>query len=131
MTTISHGKWLPYVPQALPPGMLPTAIYAHREGDQVDWYAYVYTIKGFAEHTVKGAALWQEERQAYIVGPATYDASEIFPANQLVFEVTDYTGSDPFADFSGKVYHPEDGTFTDYPAPPLARIAKLENSGGD
>ena len=35
-----------------------------------------------------------------------------------MIEVTDYTGSDPQADFGNKIYDPQNGTFTEREPPP-------------
>jgi len=90
----------------------------------------------FPPDTVKGAAIFQKAYNAYIVGPATRDASAIFPVNQYVFEVTGYTGSDPQKDFGGKVYDPKTGAFSERPelkpsgplSELLARIEALEKA---
>jgi hypothetical protein len=150
MSTIDHGKWVLYTPaqEAIPAGFPLGAIHAKREGDAVDWYTYIRSGAHFGKDNVKGAAWWREDRQCYTVGPATKDVTAIFPADCYVFEVTDYTGTDPQADYGGKIYHPEDGTFEEYVPPPpearsspftelqakfdalLARVAKMEKSGG-
>jgi hypothetical protein len=101
---IDHGKWLPYTPDPYPQGAPPNALFARRESDSLDWYEHVKT--GFQDDSVKFMATWRSEVRGYVIGPATYDASAIWPPNQVVGEITDYTGSDPQADFGGKVYDP-------------------------
>jgi hypothetical protein len=154
MSTKDHGKWVMYTPapEAIPAGFPLGVMHARRESDQIDWYTYIKGGAHFYKDNAKGAARWFEDRQCYIVGPATKDVTAIFPAGCYVFEITNYMGTDPQAEYGGKVYHPEDGTFTDWVEPPppearsgpppafvelqskydalLARIDKLEKSGG-
>lgn len=116
MSTVDHGKWLPYKPQELPEGAPANAMFAKRESDGVDWYDYVNSGENFGAGSVKLAAIWRDP-VGYVVGPAVYDATMLFPADHIVREILDYTGSDPQADFGNKVYDPETDTFTDPPPP--------------
>lgn len=66
---------------------------------------------------------------AYLVGPVTKDATQIFPAHNIVFEITDYPGteSEAFAEFNGKAYDPATGEFTDpVPVEPIIKSAFQE-----
>lgn len=118
MSTIDHGKWVAYTPDAVPAGFPLNAMHARRESDLIDWYTYIKGGAHFGAQNVKGAALWWEGRQCYIVGPATKDVYAIFPAGSYVFEITNYGGADPQKDYGGKVYNPVDGTFADWVEPP-------------
>lgn len=111
MNTIDHGMWNAYTPTTLPEGAPPHAMFARRDSDGVDWYDYVSS--GFDPAYVKIAALYRDATSQYVVGPATYDASAIFPAGCIVHEVTDYTGSDPQTDLGSKAFDPATGEFTD------------------
>lgn len=126
MKIIDHEKWLPYKPAQMPPSAPPNTLFARRESDKTDWYDYVNSGKNFGADSVKLMAIWREDMGGYIVGPAVFDATMLFPPNHIVFEITDYTGSDPQADFGGKLYEPATGTFS---APTMAAaepsLAKL------
>ena len=125
MSVIDHGSWLPYKPETLPEGAPPNALFAQRESDFVDWYVYVNSGENFGEANVKMMASLREEI-GYVVGPAVYDPTMLFPAKHIVMEVTDYGGTDPQKDFGGKVYDPATMTFSDPPpTPPLPQYQVL------
>lgn len=133
MAHIDHGNWLAYAPNSPPKDAPLHAMFARRESDGVDWYEF---IKGFGLDTVKFAADMRDG-VGYVVGPAVYDATKIFPAGCIVREIPDYTGSDPQADFGSKLYDPATETFSEIVRPPAkgptladlaARITALEGS---
>jgi hypothetical protein len=113
MKIINHGKWLPYQPARLPPSAPPNTLFACRESDQIDWYDYVNSGKRFRADSIKLMAIWREYAGGYVVGPAVTDATRLFPPDHIVFEITDYTGGDPQAEFGGKRYEPDTGTFSE------------------
>lgn len=113
MNTIDHGKWLAYIPTPLPEGMPRNAMFARRESDGVDWYDYVNAGTNFQPDTVKIAASYRDATSQYIIGPANYDATAMFPQGCIVHEITDYTGSDPQRDLGSKAFDPATGTFSD------------------
>jgi len=115
MTHFDHGNWIAYKPEKMPEAAPPNTLFAKRESDGVDWYDHV-NGGAFSEGTVKIAAIMREGI-GYVVGPATYDATRIFPAGHIVAEIGDYTGSDPQKDFGNKVYDPVADTFSDQPPP--------------
>ena len=85
---------------------------------------------GFNPENVKFQAIFQQIYNGYIIGPAVYDATMLFPRNQVVGEITDYTGSNPQTDFGGKLYDPVAGTITDrppqiVPPPPEDSVAAI------
>ena len=121
MTVIDHGKWLPYTPDVLPKHAPSHALFAKRESDGVDWYDYVNSGENFDVDNVKFMAVLRDYAGGHVVGPAVYDPTLLFPANHLVGEITDYAGSDPQKDFGGKIYNPEDGSFSD---PPPTKVVK-------
>jgi hypothetical protein len=125
MNIINHGKWLPYKPQCMPPSAPPNTLFARREGDQIDWYDYVNSGKNFGVSSIKLMAIWREAAGGFVVGPAVVDATMLFPPNHIVFEITDYTGSDPQAEFGNKIFRPDTGTFIDAPPPAAHPSAKL------
>jgi hypothetical protein len=132
MNTIDHGKWIAYTPTSVPEGVPPHALFAQRESDGVDWYDYVNDGANFTPAYVKIAALYREASGQYVVGPAVYDPTAMFPQGCIVHEVTDYTGSDPQADLGNKAFDPATGSFTDPiipaadPGSITARLAALE-----
>ena len=134
MNIIDHGRWVNYKPNPIPEKAPPNALFCKRESDGQDWYLYVhavpppgvvavnpndyatqFNVTNFQLETVKFTALWQEQYGAYVVGAAVYDPLMLFPGGQLLGEITDYTGTDPQADFGNKVYDPETKTFSDPP----------------
>jgi hypothetical protein len=117
MNIIDHGRWIRYEPHAIPIDAPSGAMFAKRESDGVDWYDYVNSGENFAAQNVKFMAIWQDVYQSHVVGPAVYDATLLFPASQVVGEITDYTGNNPQADFGGKLYDPATGAITDPPPP--------------
>lgn len=118
MAHINHGTWVKYQPTVAKEGIPLTVMYAHRESDGMDWYDYVNPPapqNGFLPDSVIIAAIWREDIVGYVVGPAVYDPTAMFPAGHIVIEVNDYTGTNPQADLGGKVYDPETGMFSDPP----------------
>lgn len=112
MNIKDHGKWLPYKPETMPPNAPNGALFCKRESDDQDWYQYVNPGTNFEPDTVKFAALWQESIGGYVVGAVVYDATMLFPANQLLREIFGYTGTDPQTELGNKLYDPAAGTFT-------------------
>lgn len=117
MNIIEHGNWLPYKPTEPPKNAPVNALFAKRESDGVDWYEYVNDGKKFGADTVKLAAVYRDYAQGYVVGPAVYDATLIFPPDHVVLEITDYTGSDPQKDFGNMVIDPATGALSLIPMP--------------
>ena len=116
-----HGEWVRYVPKVLPNDAPENAMFCKRSTDCVDWYDYVNRERdAISAGSVMFAADWREDVGQYIVGAATYDVTQLFPAGFIVREIIDYTGSDPQKDFGGKAYDPETDTFSDPPLAPPA-----------
>ena len=124
MAHIDHGKWKTYTPAKMRKDAPPNALFARRESDGVDWYDYVHPGNNFAADTVKIAVDWRDYAGGYVVGPAVYDATMIFPPDHIVMEIDDYTGTDPQTDLGNKLYDPATGVFSDQPPlPPPAPTA--------
>lgn len=107
MNVINHGKWERHKPKKGHPDAPPNTMYARNDkGD--DWYDY---IRGehFKEGSVKIACAFMGD--LWVVGPAVYEADRLFPANQMVLEITDYEGDDPQRDFGGKSYNADSNEF--------------------
>ena len=129
---IDHGKWVLYEPDKRPNDAPTYAMFARRESDGVDWYDYSRDRKSFGIDTVKFTVMWQEARNGFVVGAATRDVTQIFPAGQMVLELTEFHGKDPQAELEVKRYDPDTHTLHDLP--PLrpavdsleARVAALE-----
>ena len=109
MNIVNHGAWKLYIPAEFPADAPPNAIFARRDGDDMDWYAYVRG-KHFAPHTVKMTL------HNNVVGAATTDETRLFPAGATVLETDPVTG-DPQAMFGGKFYDAATKTFH-APQPP-------------
>jgi len=122
MTHIDHGSWVLYKPAQARADAPSGAMFCKRENDGVDWYEYVHPGTNFGSG-------------GYLVGPVVTDANQLFPAGHIVVEISDYAGSDAFADFNGKIYDPATDTFSDVPPPAktpsldeiMARLDKLES----
>jgi len=105
----NHGTWQRYTPEKLPAGAPANALFARREGDGVDWYAYVDARSSFAADSVKMTIVDGH------VAAAVTDPTMLFPAGATVLEVSDVATADPQKLFGGKLY---DGT-TFHDPPPL------------
>jgi len=116
----NHGAWQRYTPETLPTGAPANAMFARRESDGVDWYAYVDARSNFAADSVKMTVV--DGR----VAAATTDPTALFPGVATVLEVSGVATDDPQKLFGGKLY---DGTtFRDPPPPntpdPMADLLK-------
>jgi hypothetical protein len=160
MNIIDHGEWEAYTPTEFPQNVPKWALCARRKTDLVDWYVYIYpnvdpppplmmdadlksikhtfthrdapvvTPLSFGAGNIKCAAHWQDTFDAYIVGPVTKNVTKIFPSGSIVFEITDYPGTEDeaFAEFNGKAYDPTTHTFSE-PAevnPPVTALSLLQ-----
>lgn len=105
MGVINHGNWKLYTPKEGHPHAPPNTLYARNDRGE-DWYNYIKDK--FQEGSVKMMCSFQ--RDMWIVGPAVYDADRLFPAGQMVLEITDYEGDDP-GNFIGKSYNPDSNEF--------------------
>jgi hypothetical protein len=132
---IDHGKWVRYQPNKLPPGMPPSALFARRIADGVDWYDYVRDENNFVTDSVKFTATWQDSHNGYIIGLATRDPSRLFPAGALLREIIDYHGGDDLhLALGNKLYDPDTQALRALPPPPPpfdfqgleARVAAIE-----
>ena len=126
MAHIDHGFWIRYKPEKPPEDAPTSALFAKRESDNQDWYDYVHPKDKFNPSNVVIAAIWRDYANGYVVGPAVYDASMIFPADHIIYEIDDYAGSDPQEDLLNKIYDPETGAFLDQPPPPDPPTLTLE-----
>ena len=112
---IDHGKWQLYQPDRLPEDAPPSAMFARRESDGIDWYIYSRGPKNFGADTVKFTVMWNEVHDGFVVGAATTDVSKLFPAGQLVLELTEFHGKDPQAELEVKRYDPDTHKLHDLP----------------
>lgn len=115
---IDHGKWQLYRPDRLPGDAPPSALFARRESDGIDWYVYSRNPKSFGADTVKFTAMWQEPQNGYVVGGATRDVTALFPAGQMVLELTEFHEKDPQAELGMKRYDPDTHTLHDLGSTP-------------
>lgn len=113
---IDHGKWVLYQPDTLPEHAPSGAMFARRESDGVDWYAYSRDAKSFAADTVKFTALWQDIPNGFIIGAVTRDPTRLFPGGQLLREIIDYRGGDdPQEELGARLYDPDSNKLRDRP----------------
>jgi len=116
MAHINHGMWRRYQPTETREGIPPDVLYCRRESDGLDFYDFVQPpATPYAEGSVAIAVMWREEYNAHVVGAATYDPTAMFPADSVIIEIDDYTGSDPQADLGGRVYDLETMTLGEVP----------------
>lgn len=136
MGIIEHGDWTQYDPDPYPPDAPAGVMFARRDSDDQDWYKYVHPpATNFQPNSVR-MTVYRQALHGPTVGAAVYDATALWPASACVIEETHYTGSDPKADYGGKLYDFATQTFSDPPPPePLVapeireltdRIAALE-----
>jgi hypothetical protein len=118
MNIKSHGDWQRYQPSRLPPDAPPSALFARRIGDGVDWYDYVNSGENFADDSIK---LTVTDGR---VGAAVTDPTLLFPGNGAVIEVFDARTSDPQKAFGMKSYDATHKTFSD--PPPLPQVPTIE-----
>jgi hypothetical protein len=126
MNIIDHGKWLPYKPAELPYGIPDTVLFARRESDGVDWYEYSRGGSNFRPDTVKFIAHHQPVVDRLVIGAAVRDVSMLFPANAVVCEITDYSGTDPQKEFGQKIFDLTAKTISDWPKHPIQRKNPME-----
>lgn len=105
--TVNHGSWKLYKPAFGHPDAPPNTLYACNESG-ADWYSYL-AGDYFEEDSVKMMCILRDE--GYVVMAATFNEDELFPAGQMVLEVTDYSGDDPQGYFGGKIYDKDTDTF--------------------
>ena len=110
MRIIDHGQWIAYKPDVWPETAPPRTLFAKRESDGIDWYVFSRTKDRFADNTVKATVRWDDLYKSMVVSTATYDVTMLFPAGQLLLEITEYTGNDPLKDFASMLY--ANGKFT-------------------
>ena len=119
---VDHGKWVIYQPDTLPEGAPPTALFARRESDGVDWYAYSRDSKNFSPDTVKFTVMWQDIYNGFTIGAATRDPARLFPGGALLREIIDYHGGDdPQIELGARLYDPDNNKLRD--RPPQIRVA--------
>ena len=113
---VDHGKWVLYQPDTLQVHAPPTALFARRESDGVDWYVYSRDSKNFSPDTVKFTVRWQDIHNGYIIGAATRDPTRLFPAGALLREIIDYHGGDDTqAELGARLYDPDSNKLRDRP----------------
>ncbi len=118
MNIIEHGKWQIYTaPDELLERRNLTrqhgVVFSKRVDTGEDWYDY--SLARFAAKTTVLITMIEQPPDGLVTGAANTNYNFIFPANGELIEVTDYSGSDPQADFGNKIYDPEEQTFTDRP----------------
>jgi hypothetical protein len=134
MSIIEHGDWTRYIPDPHPVEAPTHALFARRDGDGRDWYGYVNPpAANFQPNSVK-MTVYRQGQHGPTVGAAVFDATLLYPGSALVVEDTGYSGADPEADYSRKIYDPVTKTFSDPPSDDPAagmralfeRVARLE-----
>jgi hypothetical protein len=131
MTVIDHGHWVQYKSDKPVKAGAWVVQYAKRKKDDKDWYEYVHEEKPFRSGSVMMTV--RKEGGQTVISTATRNASDLFPANHQVIEITDYKGKNPIDEFAAKIIDIKTGKVSDPPKPEdpmdklLARIEELEN----
>jgi hypothetical protein len=150
MKIIDHGVWVKYKPDKPRAEAPANAMYMRRESDGVDWYDYVRPnfyqmfprpqslleltgeteplVPNFKPDSLICNVSYHEHLKAHVVGAAVRDPTAVAPINQRVIEIVGFDGDDPQAEFGGKVYDHEAGTFSKLvipPAPPSPLEQKI------
>jgi hypothetical protein len=142
MKIIDHGTWTRYQPEAKPTDAPVTAMFLRRDSDGVDWYDYVrpnflltnprkktynpeidnapLPAPNFRPGNIFCNIYYHPEFKVHIVGTAVRDPTMMCPIGQRVIEIVGFDGDDPHAEFGGKVYDHEAGTFTILVRPPIS-----------
>jgi hypothetical protein len=101
---INHGTWSSYVPNTTPQGLLPNTLFAKSDTTGRDWYDALYSDTPLLAAGSVAINAMKDDSGIWRIMVATKDATALFPAKQMLLEVTDYTGTDPQADFGGMQY---------------------------
>ena len=104
MNIINHGTWSSYVRNPIPEGLLPTTLFAKSDTTDRDWYDALYSETPLLAAGSVAITAMKDDSGLWRIMVATKDATALFPARQMLLEVTDYTGTDPQADFGGMQY---------------------------
>ncbi|MEY9435942.1 hypothetical protein [Bradyrhizobium elkanii] len=121
MNIINHGTWTRYEPDPYPTDIPPGVIFAKSDATGRDWYDALYgETRLFAADSVKVTAT-KEADGSWRLQAANKDATRVFPVGGLLLEITDYTGTDPQADFGQKRFDATTSEITAFP--PRARVA--------
>lgn len=126
MSIIEHGDWTRYTPDQPPENAPVHAMFAQRASDAQDWYRYVTPSAANFQPGSAKMTVYRQGINGPTVGAAVTDPTALWPAEALVVEDTGYAGSDPQADYGGKIYDPATGTFSD-PPPPLDVLAEMRS----
>jgi hypothetical protein len=118
----SHGSWSRYEPteDQIPAGAPPGAMYAKRDTDGVDWYAYARDPKNFTEGSTK--LILQKVGDVVMVSSSAIDQNRLFPQGATVLEVIGAgitTDAEALAAYHSKIVDLDNDTFTDPPGPPV------------
>ena len=112
-----HGMWETYTPAERPENHPTGAVYSRSINTKVDWYDFQ---KEFNRNTVVITAQPLPDG-SYLTQAASLDASMIFPGDWRLLEETEYSGSDPRADFGQRIYNPDTHTIGEKYVPPAGK----------
>lgn len=108
---INHGKWSSYKPNPLPPEAPPNAAFARRDEDGIDWYDYIHRGNYFKKDSIKITVMFMDAVNKWVVMAAVYEPDRLFPADQILLEITDYDGDNPQEYFGRRIYNPDTEEF--------------------
>lgn len=122
MAIIDHGQWERYVPTTVKPNLPSNIMYARSVIGNYDWYEYV-AAKRFGQRSVVMTV--QHTETGDLIQVATFDPTAIFPASCGVIEETEYSGSDPQAEFGLCTYNADLRKIGPKYVPPPTETEKL------
>jgi hypothetical protein len=106
MEIIDHGFWKTSSRPNSPIGARApeSAIFCARESDGVDWYELAFGES--LNNKILATALPNADATAFMVQAVATNPQRVFPQNSRLLEFKDYTGTDPVAELSGRIYTP-------------------------
>ncbi|AMB48243.1 hypothetical protein [Methylobacterium sp. AMS5] len=126
-TIIDHGIWERYVPDEPPAGAPPSAMFARRVSDSLDWYVFARNSKSWTEGSLKGVLMPTED--GLLVQSIVRDPSLLFPqAGHTLIEILGYEGDEdrPHKPFEQKLCDIGTGTFRERPAPKVRQVSAAQ-----
>lgn len=135
ITVKDHGVWRPYTPDPMPDWAIEASkiggaiVFVRRDGDGVDWYAYVKTGP-FAKDSIVATTISEGDPRGETVKAVFRDVSMIFPFNHRLIEIdgVDPAETKPHNLFAWMIFDPVNLRLTGEPVPPQPIVPDLSVS---
>jgi hypothetical protein len=131
MKIINHGHWKHYTPTERPEGFPPDLplqgiLFAKRESDGTDWYAFHKTLP---PETIKMTVM-KFDPAPWRIQAVVRDADMLFPVDALVLEVEGLEGKPAqlFEEYSQREFNPQTNKIGEKPMPPSAMAVTIADS---